>query len=387
MDIYAILKEGVNKACSDIYIKAGAPPTLRIDGELVPIDAPVLTAEETYSMAIKLMGQEKAKKYNTGVEVDFAFEREGLSRFRVNVFKQRETTSMVLRLLPQEIPDFLSLGLPASVEKLANERRGLILVTGTTGSGKTTTLASIINYINATRPCHIVTIEDPIEITYKDKKGLIEQREIGNDTQSYASALKYVLRQAPDVILLGEMRDLETVQAALQAAETGHLVLSTLHTINATETLNRLIDFFPEREVQQVRQTLAGCLKGIVSQRLIQRVDGNGRIPAVEIFISNLTIRSYILEKQKMQEIPKIMAKSEYDGMQTFDQSLLMLYNEEIISMNDALQNANSPNDLKVQMSQTKRKSEISEAEEETDSTESSSETTTSSRLGSYGYK
>jgi twitching motility protein PilT len=355
MELIDILNEGAAKDCSDIYLKAGAPPTLRIDGELVPISAaPVLSKDDTYNIAKLMMNEERLNRFDQGEEIDFAYEVEGLSRFRVNCFRQRETTAIVMRRLSNEIPDFKTLGLPPVVEKLAMGKRGLVLVTGMTGSGKTTTLASMINYINETRACHIVTIEDPIEITFKDKKSLIEQREIGNDTRDFGTALKYVLRQAPDVILLGELRDLETVEAALQAAETGHLVLATLHTINTIETINRLIDFFPEREDSQIRQTLAGSLRGIISQRLIQKKDGKGRVPAVEIFIANLTIRSCILEKNKMHEIPKIMAKSGYDGMQTFDQSLLRLYQDGVISMEDALANANSPNDLKIQISQLK---------------------------------
>lgn len=367
VNLNEILKESVEKESSDVYFKVGTPPTLRIDGELVQMDAQPLSKEDTYNVARQMMNEERLKRFDEGNEVDFAYELDGVSRFRVNVFLQRETTAIVMRRLSNEVPDFKSLGLPPAVEKLALEKRGLVLITGMTGSGKTTTLASMINYINETRACHIVTIEDPIEVTFKDRKSLIEQREVGNDTHDFNTALKYVLRQSPDVILLGELRDLETIKVALQAAETGHLVLGTLHTINTTETINRIIDFFPEREDSQIRQTLAGSLKGIISQRLISKKDGKGRVPAVEIFIANLTIRSYILEKSKMMEIPKIMEKSEYDGMQTFDQSLLKLYVDGLISMEDALANANSPNDLKIKILQVKpdAKNELGETEEQ----------------------
>lgn len=352
MDIKNILDESIANNASDIYIKVGVPPTLRVDGILHPLQTDSLTAEQTIGYAKTLFNDNQLSRFNNGKEVDFSFEHTSNTRFRANVFLQRGYTSLVLRRLSNDIPEFNELFLPPAVQKLADEKRGLILVTGTAGSGKTTTLAAIIDYINRNSSKHIVTIEDPIEIVHQDKKSVIDQREIGSDTDSYSSALRHVVRQAPDVILIGEIRDLDTISTALSAAETGHLVLSTLHTIDALETINRILDFFPEREDQQVRQILAGSLRGIVSQRLLAREGSAGRVPAVEIFISTPTIKSYMLEKEKMREIPKMMAKSGYDGMQTFDQSLLDLYRRQLISLDDALANATSVNDLRLAIQQ-----------------------------------
>lgn len=352
MDLKTVLDASITNNASDIYIKVGVPPTLRIDGVLHPMQTDGLTAEQTYNYAKSLFSEKQLAQFDDGAEVDFSFEHDANTRFRANVFLQRGYTSLVLRRLSNEIPNFHDLLLPPAIEKLAAEKRGLILVTGTAGSGKTTTLAALIDFINASTAKHIVTIEDPIEIIHRDKKSVIDQREIGTDTESYTSALRHVVRQAPDVILIGEIRDLDTIKTALSAAETGHLVLSTLHTIDALETINRILDFFPEREDQQVRQILAGSLKGIVSQRLIAREGNKGRVPAVEVFIATPTIKSYMLEKEKMREIPKIMSKSGYDGMQTFDQSLLDLYKRQLISLDDALVNATSVNDLRLAIQQ-----------------------------------
>lgn len=352
MDINTILNESISNKASDIYIKVGSPPTLRVDGTLHPLGSEPLSAEQTLNYAKAIFNEKQLKHFDDGNEVDFSFEHDGSTRFRANVFLQRGYTSIVLRRLSNVIPDFHELLLPPAIEKLAHEKRGLILVTGTAGSGKTTTLAAMIDYINANTAKHIVTIEDPIEIVHSDKKSVIDQREIGSDTESYLTALRHVVRQAPDVILIGEIRDLETIKIAISAAETGHLVLSTLHTIDALETINRIIDFFPEREDSQIRQILAGSLRGIISQRLIAIEGDKGRVPSVEVFIATPTIRSYIIEKEKMREIPKIMAKSGYDGMQTFDQSLLDLYKRKLISMDDALANATSVNDLRLAIQQ-----------------------------------
>lgn len=352
MELKQILDESIAKKASDIYLKAGSPPALRIDGELNFHGDKKLSSLETAEIAEKLFNENQSKRFKEGSEIDFSFEYGGDTRFRANIFLQKGNVSLVLRRISNIVPNFEELHLPYVLEKLSAEKRGLILITGTAGSGKTTTLAAIIDYINRKRPAHIVTIEDPIEIVHQDKRSIIEQREIGTDTQSYTTALRHVVRQAPDVILIGEMRDLDTVKTALSAAETGHLVLSTLHTIDALETINRIIDFFPEREDQQIRQILAGSLRGIVSQRLIQKSDGEGRAPAVEIFIATSTIRNYIIERDKTREIPKIMAKSNYDGMQTFDQSLLQLYQKDLITMEEALANATSVNDLRLAIQQ-----------------------------------
>lgn len=353
MDINEILDKSISRGASDIYIKVGVPPVLRVHGNLEPLGDAGLTPEQTVRYAKGLFNDKQLHEYEDGKEIDFSFEHGGDTRFRANVFLQRGYTSLVLRRLSNVIPDFNELNLPPALEKFTHEKRGLVLVTGTAGSGKTTTLATIIDYINRNTAKHIVTIEDPIEIVHTDKKSIIEQREIGTDTQSYNQALRHVVRQAPDVILIGEIRDLDTIKIALSAAETGHLVLSTLHTIDTMETINRILDFFPEREDQQIRQILAGSLKGIVSQRLITKSGAAGRVPAVEVFITTPTIKSYILEKEKMREIPKVMAKSSYDGMQTFDQSLLDLYKKKLISLDDALANATSVNDLRLSIQQS----------------------------------
>lgn len=357
MELKRILDESISKKASDIYLKVGSPPALRIDGKLVFSNDEKLAESDTDKVTKQLLNENQLRFFNEGNEIDFSFEHDSNTRFRANVFLQKGHTSLVLRRLSNLIPGFEELNLPPILEKLAEEKRGLILITGTAGSGKTTTLSAIIDHINNKRPAHVVTIEDPVEIVHSDKQSIIEQREIGTDTKSYSAALRCVVRQAPDVILIGEMRDLDTVKTALSAAETGHLVLSTLHTIDALETINRIIDFFPEREDQQIRQILAGSLRGIVSQRLIDKIDGSGRVPAVEIFITTPTIRNYIVERDKTREIPKIMAKSNYDGMQTFDQSLLYLYKKGFITVDEALANATSVNDLRLTIQQSGRNS------------------------------
>ena len=287
------------RTASDLHIKAGSPPVIRVDGELVLLDEPPMTPEDTKDVAASIMTDKQIRRFSEHNEIDFAYSSSSLGRFRVNVFRQRGSISIAMRQVATKIPTFEELHLPDIIKRLALEPRGLVLVTGTTGSGKTTTLAAMIDHINNTLRRHIVTVEDPIEVLHKDRKSIINQREIGLDTDSYASALKYVLRQDPDDILIGEMRDLETVSAALTAAQTGHFVMSTLHTIDATETINRIIDFFPLHQQKQVRIMLAGTLKGIVSQRLLTRADGIGRVPAIEIMITTNRIRDFILEQDQ----------------------------------------------------------------------------------------
>jgi twitching motility protein PilT len=338
----------LERKASDLHIKAGSPPVMRIDGELVPVEETPLTPEDTKDIAASIMTDKQIRRFSEHNEVDFAYSAPNSVRLRVNVFRQRGSISIAMRQVATEIPSFEELHLPDIIKRLALEPRGLVLVTGTTGSGKSTTLAAMIDHINATIRRHIVTVEDPIEILHKDKKSIINQREIGLDTDSYASALKYVLRQDPDDILIGEMRDLETVSSALTAAQTGHFVMSTLHTIDATETINRIIDFYPLHQQKQVRIMLAGTLKGIISQRLLPRAGGVGRIPAIEILIATNRVRDFILDSAQSHMIPDAIKEGEYYGMQTFDQALLKLYEEGLITLNDASSVAGNPHDFKL---------------------------------------
>ncbi len=294
---------------SDLHLKAGSPPKIRQgDGRLVPLDHASLSHEESEAIARTIIPEDRSERFHSAGEVDFAYGVPGVGRFRANVFRQRGSTSMVLRRLRFGGPTFEELHLPEVVRKLAEEPRGLVLVTGPTGSGKTTTLAAMIEHINGTKQAHIVTVEDPIEVLFRDDEASINQREVGNDTESFQSALRAALRQDPDVILIGEMRDTETVRAALQAAETGHLVLSTLHTVDATETVNRVLDFFPPHQQQQIRLTLAGALRGIICQRLVQTVDG-GRTPGVEIMVNTGRIAERIADPDKTSEIHELIAE------------------------------------------------------------------------------
>ena len=338
---------------SDLHLKVGSPPVMRIDGELQPTNLHVLAPQDTESYAEGIFTQKAAKEFRDVGEVDFAYGKSELGRFRVNVFRQRGSVGLVLRAVDSTMVSFNDLGLPPVLEKLSMENRGLILVTGPTGSGKTTSLAAMIDYINTHRAVNIITIEDPIEVLHTDKKGIVSQREIGMDTQSFDEALKRVLRQDPDVILIGEMRDGETVRAALQAAETGHLVLSTLHTIDATETINRIIDFFPPYQQKQTRLQLAGALQGIVSQRLMDRADGEGRVPAVEALTMNGRVFDRIVDESETHTLEDVIQESEFYGMQTFDQAILKLFQSGMISFQTALSGASNPHDLRVKAEQT----------------------------------
>ncbi|HTK16617.1 MAG TPA: PilT/PilU family type 4a pilus ATPase, partial [Acidimicrobiia bacterium] len=302
-------------------------------------------------IAFAIMPKQRAEEFIATSEADFAYSVSGVGRFRVNVMRQRGSVGLVLRRVQSDIPSFEELGLPPVVRKLAEHERGLVLVTGPTGSGKTTTLGSMIDYINETQKKHIVTIEDPIEILHADKASIVNQREIGTDTTDFHAALKRVLRQDPDVILVGEMRDIETVKTALTAAETGHLVFSTLHTISATDSVNRIIDFFPPHEQRQVRMSLGGSLRGIVSQRLVER-RGGGRIPAVEILVATGRIFDKIVNAEETNEIEQIISEGEYYGMQTFDQSLLGIYSEGLVELREALAASTSPHDLRLMIEQ-----------------------------------
>ena len=338
----------LERKASDLHIKAGSPAVLRVDGELIPVDDCVLTPEDTKDIAASIMTDKQIRRFSEHNEVDFAYSAPNHVRLRVNVFRQRGSISIAMRQVATSVPSFEELHLPEIIKRLALEPRGLVLVTGTTGSGKSTTLAAMIDHINSTVRRHIVTVEDPIEVLHKDRKSIINQREIGLDTDSYSSALKYVLRQDPDDILIGEMRDLETVASALTAAQTGHFVMSTLHTIDATETINRIIDFYPLHQQKQVRIMLAGTLKGIISQRLLPRAGGAGRIPAIEILIATNRVRDFILDPAQSHLIPDALKEGEYYGMQTFDQALLKLYEEGLITLNDASSVASNPHDFKL---------------------------------------
>ncbi|MCX6372088.1 MAG: PilT/PilU family type 4a pilus ATPase [Actinobacteria bacterium] len=347
-----VLREMMAHNASDVHIKAGSPPVIRVDGELLLLDQPPLTPEDTKDVAASIMTDRQIRRFSEHNEIDFAYSAATLGRFRVNVFRQRGSISVAMRHVATKIPSFEELHLPEIIKRIALEPRGLVLVTGTTGSGKTTTLAAMIDQINNTIRRHIVTIEDPIEVLHKDKRSIINQREIGLDTDSYVSALKYVLRQVPDDILIGEMRDTETVAAALTAAQTGHFVMSTLHTIDATETINRIIDFFPLHQQKQVRIMLAGTLKAIVSQRLLTRADGAGRVPAIEIMITTNRIRDFILNQDQGMLINDAIKEGDFYGMQTFDQALLHLYEEGLITLSDAAQAASNPHDFKLLVQQ-----------------------------------
>ncbi len=351
-EIDGILRYMTERGASDLHIKAGAPPAIRLHGRLVTIsEMPPLTPEQTHMLAVGMMDDLVKRSFENHPEVDFAYSLDGVGRFRVNVFHQRGSVGMTLRRVATGHASFEDLGLPPVIRRLADEPRGLILVTGTAGSGKTTTLAAMIDHINSSREGHIVTIEDPIEVMHEDKKCLVNQREIGIDTDSYADALRHVVRQDPDVILIGEMRDHETVSAALTAAEIGNLVLSTLHTIDATETINRIIDFFPPYQQKQVRLMMAATIKGIVSLRLIPSISG-GLVPAVEVLVMTGTIREYITDPEKTYLIRDAMEEGDYYGMQTFDQSLLKLYADRRITLDDAIAMANNAHDFKIKVRQ-----------------------------------
>ena len=345
------LRHLVERRGSDLHLKVGSPPRVRVDGRLETTPFPPLTAADTERLAYVVLTGVRADEFDATNEADVAVDHPGLGRFRVNVYRQRGTIALVARSVVPGVPSFSALGAAPAVERLADEQRGLVLVTGPTGSGKTTTIASMIDHINATRALNIVTIEDPIEVLHHDRRSIVSQREIGEDTLGFAEAMRRVLRQDPDVIFVGEMRDPETVWAALAAAETGHLVLSTLHTSNAVETVNRIVDFFPPHQHGQIRLSLATSLRGVVSQRLVPRADGTGRIPAVEVLVNTGRVYERIVDPDAAGDsIDEIVADGEYYGMQTFDQSLLALHREGLVGLREAMAAATSPSDLRVAM-------------------------------------
>jgi twitching motility protein PilT len=336
---------------SDLHVKVHSAPMVRMPDGLERLPREPLTNEEVDAIAAAIIPADRTEKFAANGEVDFAYSVPNVGRFRVNVFRQRGSISMVLRKLRFGGPSFEEIGLPESVRSIADEQRGLILVTGPTGSGKTTTLAAMIDYINKTKPVHIVTIEDPIEVLHKDEMASINQREIGSDTGDFLVALRAALRQDPDVILIGEMRDTETVRAAIAAAETGHLVLSTLHTLDATETVNRVIDFFPPHQQKQVRLALAGTLRGIICQRLVPTIDG-GRTPGLEILVNTGRVAERIADSDKTYEIKDVIADGAFYGMITFDQSLLELVKQGKVSVDNALKAVTSRHDFELAMQQ-----------------------------------
>jgi twitching motility protein PilT len=331
-----LLEEMVTKGASDLHITAGLPPQYRIDGNMVATQFPTLTGEDTRRLAYSILNDEQKKRFENEHELDFSFGVQGISRFRANVFQQRGVTAMALRQIPYQIHTFEQLGLPPICRTLINKTQGLVLVTGPTGSGKSTTLATMVDTINTARRGHIITIEDPIEFVHQHKGCVVNQREVNSDTKSFPDALKYVLRQDPDVILIGEMRDRETIQAALTIAETGHLALATLHTNSTFETINRIVDVFPNGQQNQVRSQLSFCLSGVMTQQLIPRAKGAGRVLALEIMVCTPAIKALVRD-DKVHQIYGLMQAGQKHGMQTMNQSLHQAVVNKWISMDEAL--------------------------------------------------
>jgi twitching motility protein PilT len=352
MHINDLLKVAVERKASDLHLKVSAFPVIRVDGVLTPLtDVRRLMQEDTIAMAFSIMSARQKEKFKNDLEIDIAYSVPNLGRFRCNIFQQRGTVGLVLRVIPARILTVSDLLLPPVLERICMEQRGLILCTGTTGSGKSTTLAAMIDYINVQRNEHIITIEDPIEFLHRDKKSIVNQREVEVDTKGFAPALRSALRQDPDVILVGEMRDYETIETALTAAETGHLVFSTLHTLDATETVNRIIAVFPPHQQKQIRLQLGAVLKAVVSLRLMARADGLGRVPAVEVLIRTAYVRECVENKEKTKLIREaIQAGTSQYGMQTFDQSLYQLYKAGLITLEEALKRATNPNEFKLKI-------------------------------------
>ena len=351
MNIRSVLEKMIAARASDLHLKAGTPPVVRVDGVLYTLDEPAPSAQDLRDVSDQLLNEEQRHYFSTHNEIDFAFGVSGLARFRANIFTQRGTPALALRHVPVEVPTLDDLNLPASVRELAFSPRGLILVTGRTGSGKSTTLAAMVDAVNRVTTRNVITVEDPIEFLHRDRMSFIHQREVGLDTQSFTDGLRYVLRQDPDIILVGEIRNLETMSTALMAADTGHLVMSTLHTTDVVQTLQRIISFYPPHQHDEVRLSIASNLLAVVSQRLIPRRDGTGRVPAVEIMLSTATIREYILNPEKTPLIHGVVGEglSQY-GMQTFDQSVLGLLRDGLITEEEALKNCNNPNELALKL-------------------------------------
>lgn len=348
-DFYKLLTRAVQKDASDIHMKPGSPPYFRVDGELAAQGEEVVVAEDMDVVAGILLSQDQRDYFNKRGEVDLSYNERGIGRFRVNLFRQRGSVSLVMRRIKTRILTFEQLNLPPVVQRFAQMVRGLILITGTTGSGKSTTLAAIIDFINQHRRCHVVTIEDPIEYVHQDHRAVISQREVNIDTRDFSSALKAVMRQDPDVILVGEMRDLETFQAAISASETGHLVFSTLHTTNVMQTIDRIVDLFPSNQHDQVRHQLAVQLRGVMSMRLLPRADGVGRVPMCEIMFSNPGVRGLIREN-RVTQLEQAILQGKEDGMQTFNDSLHSLLRRKLITNEVAMEISDNPEELNMML-------------------------------------
>jgi twitching motility protein PilT len=346
VEITELLRHAVEVGASDLHLKAGNVPFVRVDGELSPTEFEAMTAADTEAASLALMPEHKLRAFEETSEADFGYTLGGVGRFRVNVFRQRSMVGLAIRRVRSEVPTVAELMLPPVIAELSDSSRGLVLVTGPTGTGKTTTIASMVGHINRTRRAHIVTIEDPIEVVHHDERSIIQQREVGLDTDSYAAALRHVVRQDPDVIFVGEIRDPESALSAIQAAETGHLVISTMHTIDSTETINRLLDLFPAQQQREVRTSFAGALRGIVSQRLVKRSDGKGRVPVVEVLVSTGRVYDRIIDPDATIELHDIIAEGGFYGMQTFDHALVGLVEGGLVTEEDARSISTSPHDF-----------------------------------------
>jgi len=343
-----VLQAARKLGASDVHLKSGLPPIFRVRGELRTLkDVPPLNGDVILTFAVNIMNPQQHQRFTEELDADLAYATDNGERYRVNVFRQRGETGMVLRIIPAEVPAFDRLGLPKRIRELVAEHRGLVLVTGVTGSGKSTTLASLVDIINQERAANIVTIEDPIEYVFKDRRSIVNQRELGFDTRSFAGALRAALRQDPDVILVGEMRDLETIQTALLAAETGHLVLSTLHTLDALETVNRVVQMFPPHQQNAIRLQLAAILKGVISQRLLARADGRGMVPAAEVLVNTPRVREMIENEERTKDIIDALKQGTHPyGMISFDQSLTQLVQDNLITYESAVAAASNPDDF-----------------------------------------
>ena len=351
MTLKQMLVEMLNRKASDLHVRVGIRPHLRVNGTLEQVNTEPITIDEMEKIVAQILNEKQQERFYRKNEMDLALSVAKLGRFRINLFRQRGTTGIAVRAVSTIVPSFEELHLPPSIKKLTEERRGLVIVTGTTGSGKSTTIASIIEHMNSNRGDNIITIEDPIEYIYRDKKSIIAQREVGGDTETFATSLRHAFRQDPDTILIGEVRDLETISIALTAADTGHLVLTTLHTLNVVETITRIISFFPPHQHQQIRLLLAGTLKAIVCQRLLRRCDSPGRVPAIEVMITSGAIKECIINADKTINIPDLMEQGGVQyGMQTFDQSIMKLYKQGLISFEEAMNSASNPDDFDLRL-------------------------------------
>lgn len=349
LDVKALLSDMVLRKASDLHLKVGTVPIFRVDSKLQPTDYEPLGPDDTEKIANEIMSSYHRERFQAHNEVDFAYEAEGLGRFRTNVFRQRGFIGIVMRMVKMDIPSFEELGLPPTLKNIALSERGIILTTGSTSCGKSTTTAAMLDFINQSKRAHIIMVEDPIEYLHRDKKSIVNQREVGIDTESFHGALKRVMRQDPDVIVIGEMRDSESFMAALASSDTGHLVFSTLHTTDSSQAVGRILEFFPLEERDQIRQQLSANLRAVICQRLIPRASGEGVVPAVEIMINNLTVQKLIYEN-KLLKLPAAIETGSDVGMQSFNQSLLNLFNKKLITKEEALAHASNPDALKMNM-------------------------------------